>query len=228
MASSLPTERHGVRDQHHAVGALGGERHPQRRSGHVVKVDDEAAKRLALVERGADRAGLAARERRHGVEEVRVAGQAAAAGFVQRVGVGARVAGGDHDAGLGELGNRPGGHHFRGERHQRAAPLERRHDADIFRLDRAHAGRVVHALPLGIEERALPDGCRARPARAAASAARAASTASAMCSRVSVISVGRKPVVPKRRCAAPIAAMPSTLRWSLKSTPPPPFTCTSM
>ena len=28
---------------------------------------------------------------------------------------------------------------------------------------------------------------------------------------VSVISVGRKPVVPKRRCAAPIAAIPSTV-----------------
>ena len=42
------------------------------------------------------------------------------------------------------------------------------------------------------------------------------------------MSVGRKPVVPKRRCASPIARMASTVGSALKSTPPPPFTWVSM
>ncbi len=47
-------------------------------------------------------------------------------------------------------------------------------------------------------------------------------------SYVSLISVGNRPVVPKRRCAAAMALMPSTVGVSLNSTSPPPFTCTSM
>jgi hypothetical protein len=35
-------------------------------------------------------------------------------------------------------------------------------------------------------------------------------------------------VVPKRRCAAPIAAIPATVGDSLNSTPPPPLTWVSM
>ena len=45
---------------------------------------------------------------------------------------------------------------------------------------------------------------------------------------VSLIRVGSKPVVPKRRCAAAIAAMPSGVGRSLNSTSPPPLTCVSM
>ena len=55
-----------------------------------------------------------------------------------------------------------------------------------------------------------------------------AAMARPMVSRSSLISVGRKPVVPKRRCAAPMARMESGFGSSLNSTPPPPLTCTSM
>jgi len=61
----------------------------------------------------------------------------------------------------------------------------------------------------------------------AASAAVVAASASPIFALVSVISVGRKATVPKRRCAAPIAAIPSADVVSLNSTPPPPFTCQS-
>ena len=44
----------------------------------------------------------------------------------------------------------------------------------------------------------------------------------------SLIRVGSKPVVPNRRCARPMAATPSGVGVSLNSTPPPPFTWTSM
>jgi hypothetical protein len=47
-------------------------------------------------------------------------------------------------------------------------------------------------------------------------------------SKSALISVGRKAVVPKRRWAAPMERIDSTLGASLKSTPPPPFTCRSM
>ena len=55
-----------------------------------------------------------------------------------------------------------------------------------------------------------------------------ARTALTTTSRSSLMSVGRKPVVPKRRCARPISTIDSTLGSSLNSTPPPPFTCVSM
>jgi hypothetical protein len=59
-------------------------------------------------------------------------------------------------------------------------------------------------------------------------ASRTACTASAITDRSSLMSVGRNPVVPKRRCARPMARIASTVGDSLKSTPPPPFTCASM
>ena len=66
------------------------------------------------------------------------------------------------------------------------------------------------------------------PGTPRAMASRTASMARATTSRSSLISVGRKPVVPKRRCALAIAAMVSTDGSSLNSSPPPPLTWQSM
>jgi len=52
--------------------------------------------------------------------------------------------------------------------------------------------------------------------------------ARAMTVKSSLMSVGRKAVVPKRRCAAPIVRMVATLGSSFKSAPPPPLTWQSM
>ena len=46
--------------------------------------------------------------------------------------------------------------------------------------------------------------------------------------RSSLIKVGRKPVVPNFRCAAPMLRMASGVGSSLKNTPPPPLTWVSM
>ena len=46
--------------------------------------------------------------------------------------------------------------------------------------------------------------------------------------RSALMSVGRKPVVPNCRCAAPMRRTVSTSGASLKSTPPPPLTCRSI
>ena len=55
-------------------------------------------------------------------------------------------------------------------------------------------------------------------------ALRTASIAQATTERSSLIKVGKKLVVPKRRCASAIVRMVATLGASLNSTPPPPFT----
>src|SRR5882762_630371 len=60
------------------------------------------------------------------------------------------------------------------------------------------------------------------PGTPASMALRTAAIARATTSRSALISVGRKPVVPKRRWARPMARMDSTLGASLKSTPPAP------
>ena len=65
------------------------------------------------------------------------------------------------------------------------------------------------------------------PGTRASIAARTASSARATMCRSSLMSVGRNPVVPKRRCAWPISRMASTVGSALKSTPPPPFTWVS-
>ena len=61
-----------------------------------------------------------------------------------------------------------------------------------------------------------------------AAALSAASSAARILSCVSVMSVGRSEVVPNLRCAAAIAAIPSTVGSPLKRTSPPPFTWQSM
>jgi hypothetical protein len=55
-----------------------------------------------------------------------------------------------------------------------------------------------------------------------------ASQAARIFSGVSLSSVGSIAVVPNRRCAAAMAAIPRGLGSSLNSTSPPPFTCVSM
>ena len=57
---------------------------------------------------------------------------------------------------------------------------------------------------------------------------RVAAIARAITSASSLISVGSKPVVPKRRCACAIVRIASTLVSLLNSAPPPPLTCASM
>src|SRR6478672_100159 len=59
-------------------------------------------------------------------------------------------------------------------------------------------------------------------------ASRVAVIARCMTAASSLINVGRKPVVPNRRCARPIAAIASTEVSLLNSTPPPPLTWASM
>src|SRR5215510_8922274 len=68
------------------------------------------------------------------------------------------------------------------------------------------------------------------PRTAGSLSARASTAASALdiFSGVSVISVGKSAVVPKRRCAAAMARIPSGVGLSLKRASPPPFTCTSI
>jgi hypothetical protein len=65
------------------------------------------------------------------------------------------------------------------------------------------------------------------PARAA-TAAPIEPAARRMSSAGQVISVGSSPVVPSRRCAAAMCRAASASGVSLNSTPPPPFTCTSI
>ena len=55
-----------------------------------------------------------------------------------------------------------------------------------------------------------------------------AAIASLVLSGVSLMKVGRKPVVPNLRCAAAIAVMLAGVGASLNSTSPPPLTCRSM
>jgi hypothetical protein len=62
----------------------------------------------------------------------------------------------------------------------------------------------------------------------AATAASAAALAACILSAVSLIRVGSSAVVPKRRCAATMAAMPSRVGVSLNKTSPPPLTWTSI
>ena len=82
--------------------------------------------------------------------------------------------------------------------------------------------------PLDVDERALDvDAQHAGHARGDRRLGRAPCASASTC-RSSLIRVGRKPVVPKRRCAAPIAAMASGEGSSLNSTPPPPLTWVSM
>ena len=94
----------------------------------------------------------------------------------------------------------------------------------------ARAASPDRARPLraDVQERSFDMDAEHARALRPRSAARTAAMARATMSRSALISVGRKPVVPKRRCAAPMARMESTLGASLKSTPPPPFTCESM
>ncbi|MOA63243.1 hypothetical protein D3C78_1889030 [compost metagenome] len=66
------------------------------------------------------------------------------------------------------------------------------------------------------------------PGTPSAMACSTASMARSITDRSSLISVGRKPVVPKRRCAAPMRAMVSIVGASLNRTPPPPLTWVSM
>ncbi len=66
------------------------------------------------------------------------------------------------------------------------------------------------------------------PGTPSAIAASTAAIASRITSMSSLINVGRKPVVPKRRCASPMRRIVSTVGASLNSTPPPPLTWQSM
>lgn len=59
-------------------------------------------------------------------------------------------------------------------------------------------------------------------------AASTAAIAARMTSASSLISVGRKPVVPNLRCASPMRRIVSTVGASLNSTSPPPLTWQSM
>ena len=98
---------------------------------------------------------------------------------------------------------------------------------DVLLLHRAHEGGIVHALALGVEERPFEmdaeharDACRERGAHGFDRL------------RHGLARIGDEGRQEARGAVAAVrradGAMPSTLRSSLKSTPPPPFTCTSM
>ena len=143
---------------------------PQRDAQHhrvgVHAVDDDAAPAAGILERRAHRAGLAAGERRHGVEQVREAGEAVA----QR-GCGSRRR-----------------WRWCGRRRRRRRPATSRSmisgvvisgasvtsvrpprsevsKPERARVELAQLGRIVDALARDVEERAPRCGCRARPAR---------------------------------------------------------------
>ena len=100
---------------------------------------------------------------------------------------------------------------------QRRAAERRRSSSIVGVVDRAQLGRVVDALRGGIEERPF-DVDAEHAGHAGRDRARAPLRAPlAILAASSLIRVGRKPVVPKRRCAAPIAAIVSTLGSSLNS-----------
>ena len=101
--------------------------------------------------------------------------------------------------------------HLGRERHERAADAERGEQLHAARVEVAELGRIVGALAQRVDERALDvHADHAGHARLDGRAHRARSRA-AITERSSLMSVGRNPVVPKRRCAAPMARIASTL-----------------
>jgi len=91
----------------------------------------DAAPAVGVIERRPDDARRATGELRHGVEEMREAGEPVLEGradFLIR-GIGF-VAGGHDDSGCGEPRDHAGRRHFRRERHQCPPALERGEEAD--------------------------------------------------------------------------------------------------
>ena len=120
-----------------------------------------------------------------------------------------------------ETGGRRQGHNHHaggGARFDERVCVLLQHRADEF-------GRM-HALALGIDERPLDmDSERARDAFA-----RLASGGERRVQHARRVGHDRrqKPGHPARRCAAAIAAIPSTVGSALNRTPPPPLICQSM
>ena len=71
-----------------------------------------------------------------------------------------------------------------------------------------------------------PSICRPKIPRAPLQASAAVATCAKISGR-SVITVGKMPTVPNRRCAAAIASIASGVGVVFSKTPPPPFTCKS-
>ena len=184
-----------------------------------------------VVERRADRPGLAPAKRRHRVEEMGEAGQAR----VPRAASRSRSSpsewpADDDDPALASraISRRPARAPAPASINVRAA-AERGDQRDVLLVHLADEAGVVDALALRVEERPLDvDAEHAGDARPLAPRAVAA-IASAMCSR-RVGDDGRQEAgraeAPVRRADRrdPLDACAS----SLNSTPPPPFTCTSM
>ena len=205
---------------------LAAQRDAQHRRVDVPAVDDDAAPAVRILERGADDAGLAPGELRHRVEQVREARepvpQRSADLVVGRVG----VAGGHDDAGRASF-EMMSGVVISGASVTRVRPPRSEVSSPIAPSSspRSFAGSWT---PLRATLRNGPSmWMPSTPGTPASIAARTASSARATTSRSSLMSVGRNPVVPKRRWASPIARIASTVGSALKSTPPPPFTCVS-
>ena len=105
---------------------------------------------------------------------------------------------------------------------QRAAPRCREH-FEVGRRRRADQRRIMHAGFFAREKRPLEMKTEHRGLACASLPARRRSPPCVFSGR-SVISVGSRPVVPNRRCAAAIAAIDSAVGASLNSTSPPPLT----
>ena len=116
----------------------------------------------------------------------------------------------DADPAGGEPRNEVWRHPFRRQGHQHDAaprPGQQRHVGTVRQPDQR---RIVYPRPLGRQERSLEMDAENAGHRVPAISCTAPKAAFILCG-VSVISVGNSEVVPNRRWAAAIAAMPSEL-----------------
>ena len=134
---------------------MSGNRDAQARGRDVEQVDDDADEAVGIVHRGADRPRLAAGERRHGVEEMREAGEAGSTRLHHRLVAGSGVAGRDDDSGCHQPCDRRRRHALRRNRHQRAPGLERGEQSEVVLVHVAEQADIVDALALRRQERAL-------------------------------------------------------------------------
>ena len=185
--------------------AAGGDRDAKAGGGDMEEVDDEARHRARRSSSAAPTTpGLAAQQRRHGVEEMGDAGEAGGARRGDLLVARGGVAGGEA---MTPASASPRGSSPAWSDPARCVSSVTPRPSEVTRatsssLDAPHQRRVMDALPLRVEKGPLEVDAEHAGDAAPSSASRTAAIASAMRSRVSVISVGRRPVVPKRRWAS--------------------------
>ena len=113
---------------------------------HVMTIDDDAAPAVRIFQRRADRAGLAALQRRHRVVQMREAADAGIESGTDLFVAAGGVSRAQQHAARDERADGIGRYAFRRQRHHGDAMAQRRHEFDLGLIGHAELPGVVRAL----------------------------------------------------------------------------------